>query len=136
MGTTIWPLTAEEVEHRTLLARLFQDSTLAQLKTAAEGYRADLDEDHPDADPASAAQCLVELGRRGEWSENALATSGVRYLAEAVADSTDDHLALMLGTYPAAGFTTKAAALRVHLARAEQWLRANEARRARELATA
>lgn len=136
MGVTIQPLTAEEVEHRMTMAALFQRSTLAQLKTAAEGYAADLREEVKDGDPASAAQCLVELARRGEWSENVLARSAPRYLVEVIADAPDAHLASMLASYPKAGFTTKSVALRVHLARAEQWLRANEARLERELATA
>lgn len=95
MGLTIQPLTAEEVEHRMTMAALFQRSTLAQLKTAAEGYAADLREGVKDGDP-------------------------------------DAHIASMLDSYPQAGFTSKSVALRVHLARAERWLRGNEARVERE----
>lgn len=133
MGFTIQPLTSEEVEHRALMARLFQDSTLAQLKTAAELYQFDLLSGAKDGDPASAAQCLVELGRRGEWSEeNALATPERRKLTDAYADATDDQLAILLSGLPRSGFTTAYVAWNVHLIRAEQWLRGHEARRARE----
>lgn len=133
MGTTIQPLTAEEVEHRAVLARLFQNNTLAQLKTAAELYAVDLLRADKDADPASAAQCLVELGRRGEWSEeNALATPERRKLADAYADATLEQLDILLTGLPKSGFTTAYVAWNVHLIRAEQWLRGHEARLERE----
>lgn len=133
MGVTIQPLTAEEVEHRAVLARLFQSSTLAQLKTAAELYQVDLLSGAKDGDPASAAQCLVELGRRGEWSEeNALATVERQKLVDTYADATDDQLAILLGGLPKSGFTTAYVAWNVHLIRAEQWLRGHEARLERE----
>jgi len=133
MGTTIQPLTSEEVEHRALMARLFMDSPLAQLKTAAELYAVDALRGDKDADPASAAQCLVELGRRGEWSEeNALATPERRKLVDAYADATEAQLTILLGGLPKSGFTTAYVAWNVHLIRAEQWLRGHEARRERE----
>ena len=128
VGITIQPLTAEELSHRATLARLFQHSTLAQLKTAAELYREDDDLDLKAADPASAAQCLVELGRRGEWSENALNGPGVRWRVESAADFDDAHIATLLGALPRAGYTTKHVAFQVHLLRAERFLREHEAR--------
>lgn len=128
MGTTIQPLVAEEIEHRRALAAMFQRRTLAQLKTAAEQYRADQLEELPDYDAASAAQCLVEMGRRGEWTENALAYArGFRMLVEYAADFTDAELEKALEFLPRAGFTSEHTARRVHIIRAEQWLRANEA---------
>jgi hypothetical protein len=132
MGTTIQPLTDEEVDHRITLARMFQDSTLAQLKTAAELYREDRDAEAPDYDPASAAQLVVELGRRGEWSENALATDQLRRQAEYVANQPNEGLDFLLINMPRAGLATTHDAVRVHLARAEQWLRLSEARLASE----
>ena len=133
MGLTIQPLTSEEVEHRMTLARLFQRSTLAELKTSAELYAADLREGVKDGDPASAAQCLVELGRRGEWSEeNALATVERRKLTDMYAGAPDRELGILLGGLPGAGYTTEYVAMNVHLIRAEQWLRGHEARLERE----
>jgi len=128
MGTTIQPLTAEELGHRATLARLFQHATLAQLKTAAELYREDEDLGLEATDPASAVQCLVELGRRGEWSENALARRGVRWRVESAADFDDAHITMLLGTLPRSGFTTKHVAFQVHLLRAERFLREHETR--------
>lgn len=138
MGLTIQPLTSEEVEHRATLACLFMRSTLARLKTAAELYAEDLREGVKDGDPASAAQCLVELDRRGEWSENALATVERRKLVELYADAPDRELEILRGGLPSAGYTTEYVAMNVHLIRAEQWLRGHEARleRERKLATA
>jgi hypothetical protein len=132
MGLTIQPLTSEEVDHRMTMARLFQRSTLAQLKTAAELYQEDLLGAVKEGDPASAAQCLVELGRRGEWSENALATVERRKLVDAYADATDAQLEILEGGLPHAGFITAYVAMNVHLIRAERWLRGHEARLERE----
>lgn len=132
MGTTIQPLVAEEVDHRLTMADLFQGSTLAQLKSAAELYRADADAQAKDYDPASAAQVLVEMGRRGEWSENALATREIRKLAEMYADATDRQLDILIDGWPGAGYTTNYTALRVHLLRAERWLRGHETRTERQ----
>lgn len=132
MGLTIQPLTSEEVEHRMTMAALFQRSTLAQLKTAAELYQEDLLRGEKAGDPASAAQCLVELGRRGEWSENALATVERRKLVDAYADATDGQLEILSSGLPKSGFTTAYVAMNVHLIRAERWLRGHEARLERE----
>lgn len=127
MGTTIQPLTAEEVDHRMTMAALLQRRTLAQLKDAAEIAAAD-----PHADPASSAQVLVELARRGEWSENALATPSRRRQCLRAADQPDEGLVFFLNSMPKAGFVTDRDAERVHIVRAEQWLRGHEARLERE----
>jgi hypothetical protein len=53
-------------------------------------------------------------------------------MCEHVADATDADLALWKQTLPASGFTTVHVAWKVHLVRAELWLRMNEARVAME----
>lgn len=128
----IQPLTREEVQHRTDMAECFQNSTLIELRKAASIYADDFANpmlSESETDHASAAQCICELGRRGEW-QHALSYGLPEYNVTMAKLFADDHFGRLEGMeshWPKSGRVSDRIAAAVWAMRAEMTLRRVEA---------